>query len=69
MKTRKEVISECEIAVAGCWSHYSDTPLSAEDRHKIGENLDSLLPSEIKTRWQEYADILAKEAALMPDHF
>lgn len=64
MKTRKEVVSECEIAVAGCWNHYSDVPLVAKERHKIGRNLYLLLPPEIKTtQWQEDSDAYDKEMA------
>lgn len=61
-KTREEIVSECAIAVASCWGHYSNTPLNADDRNKIKRKLNLLLPPEVEiTQWQACADAYDKE--------
>jgi len=55
--SRAEIILECATAVAACWNHYSDIPLTKEVIDNITYHLTDYLPRVVSTdRWQEYAN-------------
>ena len=61
-KNREQVVNECATAVAGCWGHYSDHPLSQDAIGRIADVLSNELPESISTtEWQKYSDEYDRE--------
>lgn len=53
---RTRIVSECANAVASCWNHYNNTPMSPGVLNRIRVALNPVLPGEVQTsKWEQYA--------------
>lgn len=56
-RTRDQIVAESANAVASCWNHYVDCRLTDDEKEKVREALDELLPKEISIEdWKKYAN-------------